>query len=178
FVKPRIAEHRRESRQRDVEGHARHDLVAVVRDAREGVQEAHHDRRGDADAESDPGRARDGRGRGRREGRGQQLALEADVANAGALGKEAAERRQHERRRPARRRRRQKGRERKGVAHERTTASTGPRNACSSAPQTRMISPWMTTTMSRVRVGMSNDSSEPPWYRPPNSTAASTMPTG
>src|SRR5882724_5810067 len=61
LVKPRVAEHRREARQRDVERHARHDLVSVMGDAREAVQEAHHDRRGDAGAEADPGRARHGR---------------------------------------------------------------------------------------------------------------------
>ena len=45
----------------------------------------------------------------------------------------------------------------------RNQASIGPRSAYSSAPQTRMIRPWMTTTMSRVSLGMSNDSSDPPW---------------
>ena len=48
-------------------------------------------------------------------------------------------------------------------AWRRNRASMGPRSAYSSAPQTRMIRPWITTTMSRVSLGMSNDSSDPPW---------------
>ena len=49
---------------------------------------------------------------------------------------------------------------RTGAGSRRTSASSGRRSACSSAPQTRMMSPWITTTMSRVSFGMSNDSSD------------------
>ena len=46
------------------------------------------------------------------------------------------------------------------------------------APENRMMSPWMTSSMSRVMVWNSRSSSLPPWYRAPKSRLASTIPIG
>ena len=49
---------------------------------------------------------------------------------------------------------------------------------CAKAPEKRMISPWMTRTISRVTVLNSKSSSAPPWERAQKRSDAMTMPTG
>jgi hypothetical protein len=46
------------------------------------------------------------------------------------------------------------------------------------APANSTIRPCSVNTMSRLKPGISNDSSAPPWYSAPNSRLASTMPAG
>ena len=117
-----------------------------------------------AGGEAKPRRAGHRGDRRGREGRAEHLALEPDVDDPRALGEEPAERGEHQRRGAAQRGGYKERAEEDGLAHTRcTSAATGRRSACSSAPHTRMISPWITTTMSRLSFGMSKVSSEPPW---------------
>ena len=58
------------------------------------------------------------------------------------------------------------------------SACSHGRGRCTSAPENRITRPWITTTISRVMVGISKASSAPPCCRAPNSSAASTMPSG
>ncbi len=124
----------------------------------------------DAGEQSSEGRARDHTDGRSGEGGAQHLAFEADVDHAGALGEQSGKRGQNER----------DGEPDGGIGqqnglqeeiHQETasalpvlakSASSDGRNICSSAPANRITSPWITTTMSRLIVGMSKESSEPP----------------
>ena len=122
----------------------------------------------DAGEEPDPGRAGHRREGAGGEGRGQHLALEPDVEDAGALGEEPGEAGEQQRRREAEAR---AGELEEGVEihhaalprQRRKTRSTGTRTRFSSAPVKRMTSAWMTTIISRLIAGISKASSAPPW---------------
>ncbi len=88
---PGIADHRGEPGRQHVDGDARDDLVAALRDRGEAVHERKQRRGADAGEEAPIGRARGVARRRGREGGDQQLALEADVDDAGALRPEAGE---------------------------------------------------------------------------------------
>ena len=178
-----VPEHDGEPGRQDVDGDAAHHLVAAIGDAGEAVQQRQRLGGEDGRGHARPGRAGDRRGRGGEEGRHQHLAFEADIDDAALLreqpahGAEHQRRRDPQRRRPASGRRRRRPRPSRAPGARTATCSQG-RGRCASAPENRMTRPWITTTISRVMVGISKASSAPPCCSAPNSSAASTMPSG
>ncbi len=138
-------------------GDARDDLLAAVGDAGEAVHQREGHRDQDRGAQARPGRAGHRRHRRRREGADQQLALQADVDDARPLRDQPRHGAEDQRRRQTQRRRRamrsasspQSGQLRQPPVRRRCgAASSAPATArtCSaSAPENRMISPWMTS---------------------------------
>ncbi len=123
-------------------------------------------RRTDAGAQAGPGRSGDGRHRRRCERGGEQLAFEADIDNAGALGIEAGEAGQDQRYREADGRVENEGDIDEvhhlppvGAANRR---ASGARSMSPMAPVNRITRAWSVTIISRVMPGIWNASSLPP----------------
>ena len=87
-MKPGVAEHDRQARGQHVEGEAADDLVAALGDARISMHQRKGAGDGNAGGERNPRRIAKGSHCCGAKGAGQHLALEADVDNAGTLGKE------------------------------------------------------------------------------------------
>src|SRR6185437_15226532 len=183
LMKPRDAEHDGEARDQDVDGDAAHHLVAALGDAGIAVDQRHHHRGRDARREADDGDMRDRAGGGGGEGGGEHLALEPDIDDARAFGEQPRHRAEDQRRRDADGRAQSQEGDEISVFHHALavaakTRSKNGRLKFASAPENRMIRPWMTTIISGVIAGISNASSAPPWLKMPNSRPASTTPTG
>ena len=138
------------------------------------MNEREDDGRSDAGKQAEPHAAGEGRNRGGGEGADQNLALKPDVDDARAFRPKARKAGEDERNgethaggenddegvepfhaRPAR----QMG---GCVVRRASRVATGRRNMCSSAPANSTTSPWMTTIMSRLILGMSIESAWPP----------------
>ena len=138
------------------------------------MNERDDDRRSHAGKQAEPHAAGDGRNRRGAEGADQNLALKPDVDDAGAFRPKARKAGEDERNGEthSRSENNDKGvepfhawpaRQMGGCAVRRASrVATGRRNMCSSAPANSTTSPWITTIMSRLILGMSIESAWPP----------------
>ena len=142
----------------------------------ESVNHGEPDRNRDAGEEAEPGRISDQRDRRGGESGAQHLAFETDIDDPRTLGEHAGERDQDERRRNPEHGVDHEHEESDGVSHDRFYSAAGAkrgrrvnrasirgRNIFSKAPEKRMTRPWITTTISRLILGMSKARSFPPW---------------
>ena len=137
------------------------------------MNEREDDGRRDAGQEPEPYASGECRRRGRGERADQNLALKPDVDDARALRPKARKAGENERDgethaggendnegvEPFHAAARQMG---GWVVRRASRVATGRRNMCSSAPANSTTSPWMTTIMSRLILGMSIESAWPP----------------
>lgn len=127
-------------------------------------------RGGDAGEEPEPGRAGDRGGGGGGEGGPQHLAFEADVDDAGALGEEPGQRRQHQRRRHPQGRRCHGDGDEEGVFHASGLRRQRPGEQALQLRAEQVLEraaeqdhqALMTTTISLLSAGMEKASSDPP----------------
>ena len=97
----RIGDHDRHAKRQDVHRDAGDDLLAAMGDAGESVNERQRDGSCERGRQSRPGRPGERGDGGGGEGAGQQLALQADIDDAGALRHQARHGAEDERRREA-----------------------------------------------------------------------------
>ena len=86
MAEERVCDHDRHAEREDVHRDAGDDLLAAMGDAGKAVNERQHDGGGERGGQPRPGRAGERGDRGGGESPGQQLALQPDIDDAGALG--------------------------------------------------------------------------------------------
>ena len=169
----RVADERGQSVGHHVDRGAGHDLVGALIDRGVAVDEREHDGGCDTGEEPEPYASGKGRRRGGSERPDQNLALKPDVDDTRAFRPKAGKAGENERDsethagsenddegvEPFHAAARQMG---GCVVRRASRVATGRRNMCSSAPANSTTSPWITTIMSRLILGMSIESAWPP----------------
>ncbi len=162
-LEPGLAQEGGETGSQEIEGHAGNGLVALEIDRGQAVNTREHQGCADAGQQAKPGRTGDGGHGCRREGAGEQLALEADIDNAGPLGIEAGQRRQDQRYGKAHGGVENEGQVDQELLHHLPPAAgsgwaksreSGPRSMSPMAPVNRITRAWMVTIISRVMPGI------------------------